>query len=77
LPGNGKVTTQVDSGATLSAASIHQGKMTIGNGAKVVIRPLPGGPLGRTITPVPEPSKLFSFWERFLLLMCKWMKKGK
>jgi autotransporter-associated beta strand protein len=48
--------TQVDSGATLTASSIHQNTLTIGSGAKVVIRPLPGGPLSGTITPVPEPS---------------------
>jgi autotransporter-associated beta strand protein len=52
----GSGTTQVDSGAMLTAASISQGTLTIGSGGKVIIRPLSGAPLSGTILPVPEPS---------------------
>jgi len=56
ISGNG--TTLVDSGASLTAASISQGTLTIGSGATVTIQPIPGGPLSGRITPVPEPSVL-------------------
>ncbi len=48
--------TQIDAGSSLSAASIFQNTLTVQSGAHVIIRPLPGGPLGDTIAHVPEPS---------------------
>jgi autotransporter-associated beta strand protein len=68
-------TTQVDNSAILSAESIHQGTLTIGSGAKVVIRPLPGGPLSGAISPVPEPSTIVLLVGAFLFLMYRWIKK--
>jgi hypothetical protein len=44
--------------ATLSATSITTDTLQINASAKVTIKPLPGGPLGCAITPVPEPSAL-------------------
>ena len=56
----GSGTTQVDSGASLTAASISQGTLTIGSGATVTIQAIPGGPLALSdnLTSVPEPSTL-------------------
>jgi hypothetical protein len=56
ISGNG--TTLVDSGASLTVASISQSALTIGSGATLTIQAIPGGPLGGAITPVPEPSAL-------------------
>ncbi|MGD0515897.1 MAG: autotransporter-associated beta strand repeat-containing protein [Thermoguttaceae bacterium] len=53
---SGSGITQVDSGVSLTAASIRQGTLTIGSGATVTIQAIAGGPLGGTITPVPEPG---------------------
>ena len=53
---SGSGTTQVDAGASLTAQSVNQGTLTLGIGARVTIQPIPGGPLGGTIAPVPEPS---------------------
>jgi autotransporter-associated beta strand protein len=52
----GMGTTQLNDGAQLTATSIVQGTLTLGIGARVTIQPIPGGPLGDTIAPVPEPS---------------------
>ena len=41
---------------SLTVQSLIQDKLTIGDGAKVTIIPLSGGPLSDKITPVPEPS---------------------
>jgi autotransporter-associated beta strand protein len=67
--------TQVDNGAMLTAASFHQNTLTIGSGAKFVIRPRPGGPFGGLITPVPEPAAFASIVGAFILMACAWAKK--
>jgi autotransporter-associated beta strand protein len=64
---SGSGTTQVDSGASLTAASISQGTLTLGIGARVTIQPIPGGPLGDTITAVPEPSTFVLLAAAFLM----------
>jgi autotransporter-associated beta strand protein len=56
ISGNG--TTLVESGATLTVASISQGTLTIGSGATLTIQAIPGGLQGGAIAPVPEPSAL-------------------
>jgi autotransporter-associated beta strand protein len=66
--------TQVDTDAILSAASIHQGTLTIAAGAKVVIRPLPGGPLSGAITSVPEPSAFVLLAGAVMLLIAHWAR---
>jgi autotransporter-associated beta strand protein len=49
--------TQIDSGASLTAASIFQNTLTIGNGAIITILPLSGGPLNTNyLQTVPEPQ---------------------
>jgi autotransporter-associated beta strand protein len=63
----GSGTTQVDSGASLTAASISQGTLTISSGATVTIQTIPGGPLSDTITAVPEPSTLALLVAVFLI----------
>ncbi len=55
---SGGGTTLVDSGASLSVASIYQDILTVEGGATLTIRPLSGGPLGGEINPVPEPTTL-------------------
>jgi autotransporter-associated beta strand protein len=50
--------TNVDSGATLIASSVQQSTLSIAGGGKVVIRPIPGGPLSCRITPIPEPHTI-------------------
>ncbi len=67
ISGNG--TTLVDSTASLTAAAISQGTLTIGSGATVTIQALPGGPQGGAINPVPEPSTLSLFAGAFILFM--------
>jgi autotransporter-associated beta strand protein len=54
----GSGATQIDPDASLTADSIVQNTLTIGNGARVTILPLPGGPLSETIAAVPEPSSI-------------------
>jgi hypothetical protein len=53
---SGSGTTQLDSGASLTATSISQNSLTIGSGATVTIQAIASGSLGGTITPVPEPG---------------------
>ena len=50
--------TVTGTGSTLYAASIVTNTLTLGIGARVVIKPLPGGPQAGTdsLSPVPEPS---------------------
>ncbi len=72
---SGYGTTQVDSGASLTAASIIQNTLTIGPGATVTIRALPGGPQGGAITPVPEPSTLVLLGGVFILFTLARAKK--
>jgi fibronectin-binding autotransporter adhesin len=64
---DGSGLTRVDNGATLTAASIHQGKLRIGSGAKVVIGPLVGGLQAGSLTPVPEPSAIVLLAGVFIL----------
>jgi autotransporter-associated beta strand protein len=52
----GSGTMQVDSGASLTAASIRQGTLTIGSGAIVTIQAIPGGPLANQTTTVLVPE---------------------
>jgi autotransporter-associated beta strand protein len=46
------------SAANLTADSIAVGTLRIAAGAKVTIRPLPGGPLSGDVQPVPEPASI-------------------
>jgi autotransporter-associated beta strand protein len=68
--------TQVDSGANLTVISIFQDTLSIGSGATVAIRPIPGGPLSREIVPVPEPSSLVLLIGMLILLTPACIKKG-
>jgi cyclophilin family peptidyl-prolyl cis-trans isomerase len=45
-------------GGNIIAKSIHANTLTLGIGSRITIQPLPGGPLGGAIAPVPEPSAL-------------------
>jgi autotransporter-associated beta strand protein len=58
---NGLGTATVSgAGTVLTANSINLNTLTLGIGARVVITPLPGGPLGiETIRAVPEPGAFF------------------
>ena len=56
ISGNG--TTLIDSGASLTVASIWQDTLIMGSGATLNIQAIPGGLQGGRITPVPEPSTL-------------------
>jgi unsaturated chondroitin disaccharide hydrolase len=71
----GSGATLVDSGATLSAASIYQDTLTISSGAKVIILPIADGPLYATITAVPEPSAFVLFASAFIFLAFTWIRK--
>ncbi|MGD0383980.1 MAG: hypothetical protein ABSA77_10685, partial [Thermoguttaceae bacterium] len=64
----GSGTTQVDSGASLTAASICQGTLIIGSGTILSIQPITGGPQSGIITPVPEPAALVLLVAAFLIL---------
>lgn len=55
----GTGTTQVIDGGQLTAPSIVQDRLIIGDGSGMTIAPIPGSPLsGSSLTPVPEPSVL-------------------
>jgi autotransporter-associated beta strand protein len=58
---NGSGITQIHSGANLTAISICQNTLTIGNGSKITIQPISGGFLGGKIHTVPEPSTWIIF----------------
>jgi len=68
---DGSGTTQVDSGANLTAAYICQDTLSIGNGAIVTIQPITGGPMSGKITPVPEPSVFVLLTCAFILMSLK------
>jgi fibronectin-binding autotransporter adhesin len=56
---SGSGTTRLDFGASLTAASITQGTITLAPGATLTIAAIPGGPTATSsIVPVPEPSVL-------------------
>jgi autotransporter-associated beta strand protein len=63
--------TLIDAGASLTAASIQQGTLTIGSGAKVTIKPLSAGTLNGALTPVPEPSAMVLIGLTFILMSLK------
>ncbi|MGD0654892.1 MAG: PEP-CTERM sorting domain-containing protein, partial [Thermoguttaceae bacterium] len=65
---SGSGTTQVDSDASLTAASICQDTLTIGNDAMVTIESITGGALSGAITSVPEPSTLVLLVGAFAML---------
>jgi hypothetical protein len=67
--------TQVDAGASLTAQSISQGTLTLGIGARVTIQPIPGGPLGDTIAPVPEPASFVLLSGAFIVAIYVWARK--
>jgi Passenger-associated-transport-repeat len=69
--------TQVDAGASLTAASINQGTLTIGSGATVTIQAIPGGPQSGPITSVPEPNTCILLGTAFIMLCYAWTKKVK
>jgi autotransporter-associated beta strand protein len=72
---SGSGSTLVDSGANLTATSICQGSVTLGIGARITIRPIPGGPASGEIAPVPEPSTLILVLGVFVLLPLAGIKK--
>jgi cyclophilin family peptidyl-prolyl cis-trans isomerase len=45
-------------GSNIIAKSINVNTITLGAGTRITIQPIPGGPLGEAIAPVPEPSAL-------------------
>ena len=53
---SGDGVTEINTGASLTAASIHQDTLNIGSNATFVIRSISDGPLSGDIAPVPEPS---------------------
>ena len=55
---DGSKNLTVSGNSNLIASSVQVGVLTIGAGARVTISPIPGGPLSREITAVPEPSTL-------------------
>ena len=69
--------TTVDAGASLTAASINQGTLTLGIGARVTIQPIPGGPQGGAINPVPEPSAFVLLAAAFMAALYGWARKRK
>ena len=69
-------TTQVDAGASLTAASICQGTITLAPGATLTIAAIPGGPTGNRITPVPEPSAFALLSAALIAAFCYRLKKG-
>lgn len=44
------------SGGNVTAQSIVVDTLTLGIGARITIQPIPGGPMGGALTPIPEPS---------------------
>ncbi len=77
IEGSGR--TKVDSGATLTVASLRQGGLYIGSGAKLAIRATVGEPLGDTFTPAAEPSTLvlLCVGTLGLLVFCwRWRKRA-
>jgi autotransporter-associated beta strand protein len=74
---SGSGITKIDAGASLTAASINQGTLTIGSGATVTIQAIPGGPQSGPITSVPEPSALLLLAGALFLAMFAWARKGK
>jgi fibronectin-binding autotransporter adhesin len=73
---SGSGTTKVDAGASLTAASINQGTLTLGSGAMLTIQAIPGGPQGGVITPVPEPSSFALLAGAFFIAIFAWSKKN-
>jgi hypothetical protein len=67
ISGNG--TTLVDSGASLTVASIWQDTLTMGSGATLTIQAIPGGLQGGIINPVPEPSTAAFFAVAFIMFI--------
>ncbi len=67
ISGNG--ITKVDTGGSLTAASISQDTLTVGSGATIIIQAIPGGPHGGTITPVPEPSSFVLLAGAFIMAL--------
>ena len=74
---SGSGITKVDDGASLTTASINQGTLTLGIGATVTIQPIPGGPQGGAITPVPEPNDFVLLGAALVMLWYAWAKKVK
>jgi hypothetical protein len=74
---SGSGITKVDAGASLTAASISQGTLTLGSGATLTIQPIPGGPLGGAIIPVPEPNTIILFGAALIMLCYAGAKKVK
>ena len=74
---SGGGTTLIDSGASLSVASVFQDTLTVQNGATLTIRPIAGGPLGSESTAVPEPSLFILIAGAFVLPAFSWAKKAK
>jgi autotransporter-associated beta strand protein len=72
---SGAGTTQVDAGASLTAQSIIQGTVTLGIGARITIQPIPGGPQGNAIAPVPEPSSFVLLFGAVIATICVWARK--
>jgi autotransporter-associated beta strand protein len=70
--------TQLDSGASLTAASISQGTITLAVGATLTIAPRSGLPTATgDIAPVPEPSALTLVAVGFFAAVCRWKKRKR
>ena len=74
---SGSGTTQVDTGASLTAQSITQGTLTLASGATLTIQAIPGGQLGNSIAPVPEPSAFLLLSAACILAISIWARKRK
>ena len=72
----GSGTTQLDANASLTAASITQGTITLAPGATLTIAAIPGGPTSTSnITPVPEPSALALLCVALIIAACRWIRR--
>jgi fibronectin-binding autotransporter adhesin len=61
----------------LTAVSIASNSLTIGAGAKVVIKPIAAGPLSGAISAVPEPSAIVLLTLAFILLSLKVLTRSR
>ncbi len=74
ISGNG--ITKIDANASLTAASISQGTITLASGATLTIAAIPGGPQGGVITPVPEPAGFVLLAAAFIMALFRRAKKS-
>jgi autotransporter-associated beta strand protein len=60
----------------LTAVSIISNSLTIGAGAKIVIKPISGGASSGTLAPVPEPSSVVLLAGAIIFLALGWVRKS-